>query len=249
MSSLQNFRADLQDFRADKDAFVRQDARSPLTHEQQATFEGLTYYPENGALVAGGALVTDGVDLEEEIVMQTTTGGTQTYRRAAEVEQMSAGKGVCAPSQWSSRKASSGRLPEGRLPSRRRLLTVPLMRLGTGWPTGRTVHAGNARLRDCAERPRLLRERGEIVEADSTTPPQDDANKFSEDRQMAGHARLPSVGATSWAPRPPGDPARDPSPIFRVGLAEPSLKRRFLVADHEQVEEDRGHHAIDEQRQ
>jgi hypothetical protein len=26
--------------------------------------------------------VTDGVDLEEEIVMQTTTGGMQTYRRA-----------------------------------------------------------------------------------------------------------------------------------------------------------------------
>jgi hypothetical protein len=75
----------LQDFRADKDAFFREDARSPLTHEQQATFEGLTYYPENGALVVGGALVTDGVDLEEEIVMQTTTGGTQTYRRAGVV--------------------------------------------------------------------------------------------------------------------------------------------------------------------
>jgi hypothetical protein len=44
----------LQDFRAEKDAFFREDARSPLTHEQRATFEGLAYYPENSALVVRG---------------------------------------------------------------------------------------------------------------------------------------------------------------------------------------------------
>ena len=70
--------SELEKFRADKDAFFREDARSPLTREQQATFEGLAYYQENGALVVREALVTDGVDLEQEIVMQTTTGGTQT---------------------------------------------------------------------------------------------------------------------------------------------------------------------------
>jgi uncharacterized protein len=77
--------SELEDFRADKDAFFREDARSPLTHEQRATFEGLAYYPEDGALVVPETLLTDGVDLEEEIVMQTTTGGTQTYRRAGVV--------------------------------------------------------------------------------------------------------------------------------------------------------------------
>ena len=77
--------SELEDFRADKDEFFRNEPQSPLTHEQRATFEGLAYYPENDALVVRGALVTDGVDLEEEIVMQTTTGGTQTYRRAGVV--------------------------------------------------------------------------------------------------------------------------------------------------------------------
>ena len=74
--------SELEDFRADKDAFFREHARSPLTHEQRATFEGLAYYPENGALVIRAVLETDGVDLDEVIIMQTTTGGTQTYRRA-----------------------------------------------------------------------------------------------------------------------------------------------------------------------
>jgi hypothetical protein len=77
--------SELEEFRADKDAFFHEDARSPLTREQRAAFEGLAYYPENGALVVHEALVTDGVDLEEEIVMQTTTGGTQIYRRAGVV--------------------------------------------------------------------------------------------------------------------------------------------------------------------
>ena len=72
----------LQDFRADKDAFLRHHPQSPLTNEQRARFEGRSYYPENDALVVRDTPVTDGVDLEEEIVMQTTTGGMQTYRRA-----------------------------------------------------------------------------------------------------------------------------------------------------------------------
>jgi uncharacterized protein (DUF1684 family) len=77
--------SELQDFRADKDEFFRHHPQSPLTHEQRAAFEGLSYYAESGGLVVRDALVTDGVDLEEEIVMQTTTGGTQIYRRAGVV--------------------------------------------------------------------------------------------------------------------------------------------------------------------
>jgi len=74
--------SELQDFRADKDAFFREDPRSPLTDEQRATFEGLDYYPENDALMIHGVVERGGVDLDEVIEMQTTTGGTQTYRRA-----------------------------------------------------------------------------------------------------------------------------------------------------------------------
>jgi uncharacterized protein (DUF1684 family) len=77
--------SELEDFRAEKDEFFRNQPQSPLTHKQRATFGGLAYYPGNGALVVREALATDGVDLEEEIVMQTTTGGTQTYRRAGVV--------------------------------------------------------------------------------------------------------------------------------------------------------------------
>lgn len=77
--------SDLDDFRADKDAFFRDDPRSPLTDEQRASFDGLSYFPETPELGVEGWLETDGVDLDEAIVMQTSTGGEQTYRRAGVV--------------------------------------------------------------------------------------------------------------------------------------------------------------------
>jgi hypothetical protein len=73
---------ELDEFRADKDAFFRGDPRSPLPPERRASFEGLTYFPADDALVIRGPLETEGVDREERIVMQTTTGGEQVYRRA-----------------------------------------------------------------------------------------------------------------------------------------------------------------------
>jgi hypothetical protein len=73
---------ELDEFRADKDAFFRGDPRSPLPPERRASFEGLTYFPADDALVIRGPLETEGVDREERIVMQTTTGGEQAYRRA-----------------------------------------------------------------------------------------------------------------------------------------------------------------------
>ena len=42
--------SDLDDFRADKDAFFRDDPRSPLTDEQRARFSGLSYFPETPEL-------------------------------------------------------------------------------------------------------------------------------------------------------------------------------------------------------
>jgi uncharacterized protein (DUF1684 family) len=45
---------------------------------------GLSYYPESAVLRIEGQLDTD-ADRDEQIVMQTTTGGTQVYRRAGRV--------------------------------------------------------------------------------------------------------------------------------------------------------------------
>ena len=77
--------SDLDAFRADKDVFFREDRRSPLTDEQRAHFAGLSYFPETPELEIEGALETDGVDRDEPIVMQTSTGGEQTYHRAGVV--------------------------------------------------------------------------------------------------------------------------------------------------------------------
>jgi uncharacterized protein len=82
--------SELEDFRAEKDEFFRH-PQSPLTREQRATFEGLAYYAENDTLVIRETLEGDGVDLDEVIVMQTTTGGTQSYRRAGVVRFSVAG--------------------------------------------------------------------------------------------------------------------------------------------------------------
>lgn len=77
--------SELDDFRADKDAFFRDDPRSPLTDAQRASFEGLAYFSEDPSLVVRTPLERDGVDTDETIEMQTTTGGTQRYRRAGVV--------------------------------------------------------------------------------------------------------------------------------------------------------------------
>jgi uncharacterized protein (DUF1684 family) len=76
---------DLDEFRAEKDAFFRDDPRSPLPPDRRASFEGLSYFPPNDALAIRAPLETDGVDRQERIVMRTTTGGEQVYRRAGVV--------------------------------------------------------------------------------------------------------------------------------------------------------------------
>jgi uncharacterized protein (DUF1684 family) len=76
--------SDLEEFRKAKDEFFRVDPRSPLTPDQRAAFNGLSYYPESTVLRIEGQLDMD-VDRDEQIVMQTTTGGTQVYRRAGKV--------------------------------------------------------------------------------------------------------------------------------------------------------------------
>lgn len=83
--------SELDDFRAEKDAFFREHPQSPLMPEQRASFEGLVYFPENRDLVVRAELQIQGVDLDETIAMQTTTGGRQVYRRAGVVHFQVAG--------------------------------------------------------------------------------------------------------------------------------------------------------------
>jgi hypothetical protein len=52
--------SDLEDFRADKDGFFRDDPRSPPTDEQRASFDGLSYFPETPELVVQGRLPDPG---------------------------------------------------------------------------------------------------------------------------------------------------------------------------------------------
>jgi uncharacterized protein len=71
--------SDLDDMRAEKDAFFKHHPQSPLTREQQQTFTGLHYFPENPALRLE-------VDVEkfnppDTIRMATSTGEAQTYQR------------------------------------------------------------------------------------------------------------------------------------------------------------------------
>ena len=77
--------SELEEFRAAKDAFFRDDPRSPLTAEQRSAFTGLAYFAEAPELVIRARLETEGVDPTERIVMQTTTGDERVYRRAGKV--------------------------------------------------------------------------------------------------------------------------------------------------------------------
>lgn len=71
--------SELEQLRREKDQFFRTSPHSPLTPEQQRSFEGLKYFPENPGLD-----LTVGVEEfpeKEKIQMQTTTGDVQTYQR------------------------------------------------------------------------------------------------------------------------------------------------------------------------
>ena len=71
--------SELDEFRAQKDLFFKTHPHSPLTAEQQQTFEGLRYFPENPALrlVVPVEVFADQV----AIVMQTSTGDVREYTR------------------------------------------------------------------------------------------------------------------------------------------------------------------------
>lgn len=69
----------LDAFRAAKDRFFKEHPQSPLTEEQRASFAGLRYFPEQPGLRM--ALAVEPVAEGVAVVMQTSTGDTQQYRR------------------------------------------------------------------------------------------------------------------------------------------------------------------------
>jgi len=70
----------LQDFRREIDNFLKNHPQSPLDHEQQHDFSGLDYYDYNQDLVLEVEIERFPED-EPMVVMQTSTGDTQEYKR------------------------------------------------------------------------------------------------------------------------------------------------------------------------
>jgi len=71
--------SDLTQFRTAKDEFFSRHDQSPLTPKQKSNFEGLAYFPENQDLRL--TLKVEQFPQQEEIVVQTSTGDSQTYTR------------------------------------------------------------------------------------------------------------------------------------------------------------------------
>jgi len=73
--------SELAALRRQKDAMFKQGYDSPLTEEQQETFDGLRYYPFDPSLEM--TVQVEPVETDRQITIQTTTGDTRTYTRYA----------------------------------------------------------------------------------------------------------------------------------------------------------------------
>ena len=73
----------VEDFRRAKDDFFANDADSPLTPDQKATFKGLNYFAEDPALRLEVMPVP--VSGSPELELQTSTGEVQRYRRLGRI--------------------------------------------------------------------------------------------------------------------------------------------------------------------
>jgi len=73
----------LSDFRRDKDDFLRNEPQSPLDRDQQKSFTGLKYYPENPSLRIN--LPLEKVEKPERVVMVTSTGDEQEYLKVGQI--------------------------------------------------------------------------------------------------------------------------------------------------------------------
>lgn len=75
--------SELEDFRKGKDNFFQRHPQSPLSPEQQQTFQGLQYFPENSDLRVR-AILDSNVE-HDTIEMETSTGDRQLYRREGKI--------------------------------------------------------------------------------------------------------------------------------------------------------------------
>ncbi len=73
----------LEDFRKEKDGFLRDHPNSPLTADQKRDFRGLDYFPENLELQLRLPLNRDVA--HDILEMDTTSGDRQLYRREGRV--------------------------------------------------------------------------------------------------------------------------------------------------------------------
>ena len=83
---------ELEHFRAQKDAFFQTHPQSPLTADQQATFAGLRYFPENADLRL--VLSLEEFAEQDTVVMQTSTGDERSYTRYGLLRFIVAGQEV-----------------------------------------------------------------------------------------------------------------------------------------------------------
>lgn len=75
----ETWRSDLEAARAAKEEFLREDADSPLTAEEQVDFDGLPFYPPDPDLRFELRLTSFGEP--ETLEVETTADGSRTYHR------------------------------------------------------------------------------------------------------------------------------------------------------------------------
>jgi uncharacterized protein (DUF1684 family) len=80
---------DLNEFRRQKDEMFRR-PDSPLSPDDQTSFQGLQYWPDNPALRLKVAL-DENVE-HDFVMMQTSTGGQRRYVRAGKIEFTAGGE-------------------------------------------------------------------------------------------------------------------------------------------------------------
>lgn len=72
-------------FREEKNKAWKEDEGSPLTSEQKENFKGLNYFPPNSSLYFELPLDTNIPDVGKEVVIHTTGGDKQIYKKAGKI--------------------------------------------------------------------------------------------------------------------------------------------------------------------
>jgi uncharacterized protein len=77
----QTYTRELQEFRAEKDAFFREEPQSPIPSKERKDFTGLRYFPPNVALRV--AATVEPLPDYEEVVLTTSDGQQRPFQRYA----------------------------------------------------------------------------------------------------------------------------------------------------------------------